>query len=174
MKKLLALAVVILGFTAVSFGQASAVSGAATASATILNPISVAKSADLNFGNIVNISGGTVELTTAGTRNHSAGVSLPAFIGTVSVAKFSVTGEAGTAYTVSLPGTVDLANGTNHMTVGTFTQSAVTGTIGTLTGAAGTTTVQDILVGATLTVGAIQAPGVYTNNTTLKMTVNYN
>jgi len=79
MKKLLALAVVILGFTAVSFGQLKIVSEAAKASATILTPVSIVKNTDLNFGNIVNATGGTVVLGTDDSRVASAGLSLPAF-----------------------------------------------------------------------------------------------
>lgn len=173
MKKLLALFVVVLGFSAVSFAL-SPVDATATASATIITPNSIAKTIDLNFGNIVNSGGGSVELKADNTRTPSGSVSLPAFTGTVSAAKFIVTGESGTTYTISMPASVELSNGANKMTVGTFTKTATAGTLGTLTGTLGASTTQEIVLGATITVGATQATGVYTNATDLTLTVNYN
>jgi hypothetical protein len=57
------------------------------------------------------------------------------------------------------------------MAVGSFTSTPTITAGGVL--AAGTGT-QDVSVGATLSVGASQAAGTYTNNTDLTVTVNYN
>lgn len=167
MKKLLVFAIAIIGFSVASFGQV--ISPPAEATGNIVAAISITKDANLNFGNIVAGPGGSVELTTAGSRNPT-GVTLAA--GTVSAAKFIVTGEANSTFSISLPTTITLALiGTPAITmsVGTFTKAAVTGTLGTLNGIT-----QEVLVGATLTVGADQARGIYQNLTDLKMTVNYN
>jgi len=49
MKKLSVTAIIILGFLSTTFGQ---VSGTATASATIITPIAISKTVDMNFGNV--------------------------------------------------------------------------------------------------------------------------
>src|SRR5687768_7382925 len=82
----------------------------ATATATIVTPISISKTADMNFGNLAvdAVTGGSVELTPAGSRIAADGVSLPATAGTVSAAAFTVTGNAGYTYAITLPGNVVL------------------------------------------------------------------
>lgn len=168
--KLFALGLVLAGFGINANAQITAVSGAATASAKILTPIAVAKNIDLNFGNVVaSNSTGTVVITTGGVRSTTGGVFLPATNGTVSAAKFTVTGEDGFGYTLSVPASITLTNGASgSMTVDNFTTSVAL-TAGVLTGGS-----QEVLVGATLNLAANQAAGNYTNSTDLKMTVNYN
>src|ERR1700730_18496238 len=79
-----------LAFSSQSFAQASAT---ANASATIVTPIAISKTADMNFGNVaVSGSAGTVVLLPAGTRTSTGGVTLPATAGTVTAAVFTVTG----------------------------------------------------------------------------------
>jgi len=171
MKKLLALAVVILGFTAVSFGQSTKT---ATASATIVGPISLAKDLDINFGNIaVGATGGTVTIDPASGRTFTGGVTLPIVAGTVNAAKFTVSGEGDRTFSITIPAagydlTLTRVSGTETMTVNSFV-STPTGT-GTLV--LGT---QTINVGATITVASGQIAGVYTNVVTgFPVTVNYN
>jgi len=167
MKNLLALAIIILGFSAVSFAQVSAT---ATATTTIITPIAITKSVDMNFGNVASsVTAGTVVLPAAitPTRTITGGVTLPATAGTVAAAKFTVTGLAGYTYSIALsPATVTLTSGSNTMSAGTFTSTP--STAGVLN--SGT---QDILVGATLNVGSSQAAGLYTS-TAFTVTVNYN
>ena len=165
MKKLLALFVVVLGFSAVSFAQSTAT---AVSSATIIGPITLSKTVDLNFGNVaVDNTLGTVLLTNAGVRSKTGGVTLPAITGTVTPAKFKVNGEGTSTYSITLPTTDQtISDGASHnMTINAFECSA--GAVGTLVG--GT---QDFTVGATLNVGASQATGVYTGS--FNVTVNYN
>src|SRR5688500_5643260 len=82
----------------------------ATATATIVTPISIAKTSDMNFGNLAvdAITGGSVVLAPNGSRTAADGVSLPATSGTVSAAAFTVTGNAGYTYSITLPGNVIL------------------------------------------------------------------
>jgi len=169
MKKLSILISLVALFSIASVTVKAQVSATATTSATIITPIAISKSVDMNFGNVA-VSptvAGTVLLTPANTRTAGGGVTLPAVGGTVSAAKFTVTGVAGSTYSISLPASVSLVNGANTMTVNAFTSTPTS--TGTLTG--GT---QDILVGATLNVAAAQAAGLYTNTTGLVVTVNYN
>jgi hypothetical protein len=163
--KLFAIAIAIIGFSATSFAQ---VTGHASTSATILTPIAITKNTDMNFGNVaINNTTGTVILATNSARSFTGGITFPVVTGTVAAAKFTVTGETNATYSISLPASVTLTNGANSMIVDAFT-STPSGT-GAL--AAGT---QEILVGATLNVGASQASGTYTNAADLAVTVNYN
>lgn len=166
--KLFAIATVVFGFATTSFAQSTATATANT-SATIIAPITLVKNVDMNFGNVAtSAAAGTVVLGTNSVRTAFAGASLPVTTGTVSAAKFTITGNVAATYSIVLPtGTISLSDGTNNMTVGSFT-STPTAT-GLLTG--GT---QEILVGATLNVGALQAAGVYTNAADLSVTVAYN
>ena len=168
--RLFAFAFVILGFSATSYGQATAT---ASSNATIITPISISKDAggDLNFGNVAvsAATGGTVVLPTSGVRTQTGGVTLPVVTGTVNAASFTVTGSGTSTYSISLPTSDVTLTGTpsGTMIVNTFI-STPSGT-GALTG--GT---QVVKVGATLHVAAAQPAGTYTNAAGLFVTVNYN
>jgi hypothetical protein len=170
MKNLFLIALIVLGFSAVSFGQDVAT---ATSSATIVAPISIANAGDMNFGNVAVQSGtgGTVILAPAGgrTTGGAGGVTLPAFDnGTVSAAHFDVAGAIGYTYSITLPTLpLDVTFGVNTMTVTDFTSTP--SAIGTLDGNGE----QTIDVGATLNVAAGQAPGLYESDP-FTVTVNYN
>jgi hypothetical protein len=169
--KFFALATVMIAFSVSSFGQVTA-SATANASATIIAPITLTWVSDLNFGNVVTSAAtGTVTLDAAGTRTAGAGASiLAAQPGTVTVANFTVGGNVGWNYAITLPGSVSIDDPGlgDPMTVDTFTSTPTTsGTIG----AGGT---QTLTVGATLHVGANQVAGVYTSATPFTVTVNYN
>ena len=163
--KLFAIALVVLGIATTSFAQ---VTGHASTSATILTPIAITKNTDMNFGNVaINNTTGTVILATNSARSLTGGITFPVLTGTVAAAKFTVTGETDATYSISLPASVTLTNGTNSMIVDAFTSTP--SATGALT--AGT---QEIYVGATLNVGASQVAGIYTNAADLAVTVNYN
>ena len=167
MKKLLVLAFMLFAFSASTFAQATA---SATGTATIVAPIGITSTVDMNFGNIAVSGAGTVILAPAGTRTPTGGITLPAITGTVSAASFDVTGNDGYTYTITLPSTdytITRVSGTETMTINTFT-SDPSGT-GTLTGGSET-----VNVGATLNVNAGQVGGTYTNATGFDVTVNYN
>lgn len=164
--KISAIAILMIGFHSNSFAQASAT---ATASATIITPISIAKTVDMNFGNaaVQTGTGGTIVLTPAGGRTVTGGVTLPVVTGTVSAASFTVTGSGTSTYSITLPATCTITSGVNTMIVNTFTSTPTP--TGTLVG--GTET---LLIGATLNVSAAQAPGTYLSGTPFSVTVNYN
>lgn len=164
--KIFTLAIIALSFSTASFAQVSA---NATASGTIVTPIAITKTVDLNFGNMaVSATAGTVILAPAGTRTITGGVTLPANIGTVTAAQFEVTGQIGYTYSITLPTTpTEVASGGNKMTVNAFTSTP--SSTGTLTGGAET-----IKVGATINVSGSQPAGTYTSATPFTVTVNYN
>ncbi|MBK7028247.1 MAG: DUF4402 domain-containing protein [Bacteroidales bacterium] len=167
MKNLLALAIIVLGFTATSFAQVTAT---ASTTATIITPIAIEKDVDMNFGNIA-VSptlGGTVVLPTSGARTKTGGVTLPVVTGTVSAASFTVTGEGNSTYSITLPSSaITLTSPSGTMTVENFVSTPSN------TGALNNGS-QEVKVGATLNVGAAQAAGTYTNESSLFVTVNYN
>jgi hypothetical protein len=154
--------------------MASAADATATAGieATVVAPIAITKTADLNFGSFAadNGTSGTVVISTADGRTFSGGTSaVSSGAGTVTSAAFSVTGEGASTFSIALPTTVTLThtNLTDTMSVGTFASNP-SGT-GTLT--TGSATVK---VGATLSVAAGQVVGVYANTSGLPVTVAYN
>lgn len=171
MKKLLALFVVVLGFSAITFALSPVgVTTTATSSATIVAPLAIANAGDMNFGNLsVNATAGTVVLTPAGVRTVTGGVTVVAGTpGTVTAAKFDVSGTPAYSYAISLPtAAITLTSGGNTMTVSTFTSNPTT--TGTLDGSG----LQTVNVGATLNVGGTQAAGLYIS-TPFNVTVDYN
>src|ERR1700742_252965 len=168
--KLFATAAIIIAGTNASFAQASAT---ASASATIITPITITKTVDMNFGNVAVSAtiAGTAVLAPAGTRTTggAGGVTLPATTGTVTAASFNVAGQGNYSYAITLPSSATITDGASHnMTVNNFTSSpSATG----LLSSGGT---QTLTVGATLNVIAGQTAGTYTNATGVPVTVNYN
>ncbi len=134
-----------------------------TAHATILAPISISSSGDMDFGTMLTTgTAGTVTVTPAGARSS---VDVDLFGGLPSAASFDVTGAVGQAYSITLPSSTTLTSGGDTMNVDTFNHDA--GGTPTLPGGSDT-----FNVGATLNVGATQAAGTYSG--TFAVTVNYN
>lgn len=154
-------------------GKASAQSAAsASCSATIITPITIGKTADMNFGNaaVQTMMGGAVVLSPAGGRTATSGVTLPALSGTVSAAQFVVTGQANYTYAITLPSSAVISDigQVHNMVVNTFTSTpSMTGTLSPM----GT---QILNVGAKLNVGAGQTAGTYATASDFTVTVNYN
>lgn len=165
MKKLL----IIFAFTILGSSAFAQVSATATSSATVITPIEITKIVDLNFGTLAvsPTNPGTVILTPGGTRTKTGGVTLPNVSGTVTAAKFTVTGLANSTYTITLPSSVILNGPSSTMTINAINSTpTATGTLNSGT--------EDIFVGGTLNVIAAQPAGFYTNTTDLTVTVNYN
>lgn len=168
MRKLNTLVVALTAVTLASYASAAqnTASTSANATARIVTPISISKTTDLNFGDVVaSGSVGTVVVSTAGARSSTGGASLGN--GTsVSAAAFTVGGQANATYSITLPASATVTSGANSMTVDTFTSNpSGTGNLG----AGGS---QTLNVGGTLNVGASQATGSYTG--TFSVTVTYN
>ncbi|MFQ5775254.1 MAG: DUF4402 domain-containing protein [Kiloniellaceae bacterium] len=136
--------------------------GSVNVTATLGSVISISSTGNLDFGKVVPTgTAGTVTVTPAGVRSS---VNVDLLGGTVSAASFSVTGENGQAYAISLPSSATLTGPGANMTVDTFTDDNPTPS---LPGGSDT-----FNVGATLHVGATQAAGVYSGS--FAVTVNYN
>lgn len=175
MKLRLALLGGAIGFaTMPSIASAADATATAGIQATVVAPIAITKSADLNFGSFAadDTTAGTVVVATGGTRTFTGGASaVSSGAGTVTAASFSVTGEGTSTFSIALPTTVTLTRtatgATETMSVGTFASNP--SATGTLTAGAAT-----VAVGATLSVAAAQVPGIYANTTGLPVTVAYN
>lgn len=171
MKSLVALATLSAAVVALS-PAAEAATASANATVKIVPAIAIVKTRDLDFGNVApSNTSGTVVLTPAGARSGTGGVGLSS-VDTGNQATFTVSGDSGATYAITLPSSVTLTNLLgdplsllNTMTVDTFTSNP-SGT-GTLTGGS-----QALNVGATLHVNAAQASGTYAG--TFSVTVDYN
>ena len=165
--RIAAFALILLAAGATANAQSSAT---ATATATIVTPITITKTADMNFGNVAvqTGTGGTVVMSPAGVRSATSGVTLPGTAGTVSAASFTVNGQTGYTYAITLPASVTITGAaSNVMQVTNFTSTpSLTGNL-----TAGTETLN---VGATLNVDPGQTPGLYVSATPFTVTVNYN
>lgn len=138
-----------------------------TASATIIQPIGITSTADMNFANIDAQQGGSVILTPQNMRYSTGDVAL-AEGEDPSAATFIVTGQPGLAYSINMPShSYTLSNGVEEMILENFTNSL--GTSGLL--AEGK---QAFNLGATLNINAGQTPGFYTSPTPMDVTVIYN
>lgn len=169
--KVFAVAIAMFGFATSSFAQETAT---ATASATIVTPISITKTIDLNFGDVAvqSATDGTVVLSPLGVREAFLGATLPASATTsVAAASFDVAGQNSYTYDITLPTSCVITDpvSAEEMTVSDFTCSIVV-TEGALS-AEGTET---FTVGATLAVTGGQADGDYTNAAAFDVIVNYN
>jgi len=161
--------VILTALSFSSFGQQTS-SATASASATVITPISISKTVDMNFGNLASgTSSGTVVLTAAGSRSSTGGVTLPATTGSPTAASFTVTGQGSYTYSITLPASATTISDASSHTMTVDTWSSTPTTTGTLS--SGT---QTLTVGATLHVGASQVPNTYTSATPFTVTVNYN
>lgn len=161
-----------------SFAQTST-SATSNASATIVTPLAISKTTDMDFGNVaVNSNAGTVVMTPAGVRSTTGGALLPAVAGSPTQAVFAVTGQANYVYTVTLPSNTpafNITSGANNMVVSDFTSNPAAGqTGGAGNGVLNGSGSQTLNVGATLNLSASQAAGTYTSATPFTVTVNYN
>jgi Domain of unknown function (DUF4402) len=159
----LALMVSLLPLSAAN-AQQNSDTASATASVAIMPAISITKTVDLNFGDVVQ-GAGTVVLATDGSRVATGSTELGNVDG-AAAASFDITGDVDGTYSIGLPlSAITLTGPGTDMTVDSFVSDHLAGT-GTLTGGADT-----LLVGATLHVGATQTSGAYSGS--FDVTVTY-
>ena len=171
MKNFFKFAGITIALLAVGSGAFAQITASASAEATIVTPLTITKTVDLNFGNVATTNAtGTVVLSTASARTSTGGATPVANpTGTVTAASFSITGMPAAQVFVTLPATVTVTHITlpaNTMVVNTFVCSPVSGFIIPVGGS------QTLTVGATLNTGASQTPGIY-RNLNFNVTVNY-
>lgn len=144
---------------------------ASTVKATIINPVGIIKTVDMNFGNIaVGNNSGTIVLNPAGRRAISGSITLPLRSGTVTAASFEIKGGDAYTYTITLPSEAFIfrnQSGSGTMKVNNFTTSPSS----TDTLIAGT---RELKIGATLVVADIKRSEKFTGEASFDVTVNYN
>ncbi len=159
-------------FSASAF--AAGASASATATAEVVQSITIVKEFDLAFGRFTPNSGGTVTVSSLGTRTASAGIDLLAGGVAARPAQFQAGGAPGASFALSLPASIVLNNGVNNMTLDSFV--AKIGAAANPDGLIGAVPVDGttirIFVAGTLNVGPAQVAGIYTG--TFSATVNYN
>lgn len=158
--------VMVVSFSNEVMAQNTAID-ASPAFATIIAPITITNTVDLNFGDVINGTG-YVTISTVSVRSSDYQAFSGTQVGTVSAASFDITGEAGYTYAITLPSTdVTLTEtGTDDMIVNAFVSDPAT------TGTLDVNGEGIVLVGATLNVVTGQAPGEYTGS--FDVTVAYN
>lgn len=151
----------VIAAAGLSAASAQAATATATARAQVIQPVTVTRTADLDFGAIVaGTNASTVAVTPAGVRNCGSSLTCT---GTVTAAGFNVVGAAGQTVQITTDASVSLTSGSNSMT------AALNNPTSSLVLAAGN---NPFNVGGTLSVGANQAAGAYVGSFTV--TVNYN
>ena len=136
-------------------------SAAATASANIIQPIEIVKTADLAFGNIASgTAEGTVTIAVDGSRTATGGVTLIEAGNVSNAAAFDINGYADASFTIEVPASIviETEGGADQMTVDNFVSSLGAESMLDANGAA------TLEVGATLNVAAQQAAGLYSGS----------
>jgi Mat/Ecp fimbriae major subunit len=145
--------------------SALATNGTGTATAVILQAITVTQNQAMNFGDIFQTGGaGTVVMTSTGAISGTGFT----FYGATAPGQFTAVGSAGAPAVISFSTGDTLTSGANTIAMGSYTTSVASPT--TFPGTTGSGSLV-FTVGATLTIGATQATGNYTGNYTV--TVNY-
>jgi hypothetical protein len=150
-----------------------AASDTATATATVIAPITITKTFDLAFGKFAPGVGGSVTVSNSGART-ATGAILSAVGSTPTAAQFNVVGDALATYSIAIAPDATIVSGANSMALAVT--SDLTGanvTTGNVT--AGTLSAlgaQTIFIGGSLTVNSAQVAGAYTGN--IVVTVEYN
>jgi hypothetical protein len=147
--------------------QSASSTAMATASATIINPLSIMKNSDLVFGNIASGSSwGSVTINTDGSRWANGGVTLIESGNYNSAASFGITGYPYATYSISLPYSVSITNGSSWMEVNSFVTDM--GYYNSLDWYGN----GYMNVGATLNVNPGQEPGYYTGSFDVTISLN--
>ena len=144
-------------------GAAYAADVDSNAGARIVAPLQVANATALYFGTVVPSITNADTVIVSATGAKTCGAELTCLTTDHTAAAFNVTGETDRVYTISLPSSVQISNGSENMDVDNFTGSKASGTL--------TSGADSFTVGGTLDVGANQAAGEYTG--TFTVTVEY-
>ena len=146
-------------------GQNSA-TASFTASVTIIEPIEIKNTANMNFARIDAREGGSVTLHPDNTRSVTGDVKLEGS-GNVSAAVFEVKGQNGYTYDISIPeGKYIMVNGSKKIVLKDFKLSSDSKSLNKDS--------QIIKIGATIDIEGNQKPGRYITPAPLEVTVSYN
>jgi hypothetical protein len=174
--KILAAALLVSAAAAPAFAGPETASDTASASALIIQPITVTKDRDMEFGTLVKPRSGSAKVTVAndGTRTLGTGIASPTSSAAPTSAMFTIKGEGAQAMTVAVPATFELANGANKLTVTTSNDGSIasTGTTKSLSGALGAEGSYTVKVGGEFDLASSTATGTYTGSFTVTAAYN--
>ncbi len=146
----------LVAVTALSATAAVAADGTGSATVELVENLTIAQASGLDFGYVLQGATGTVVVAPDGT------VTGAAYLNNAAAGVWNLEGQNGKTVTVTLPASVDLANGTNTLTVNGFTRDgAVNPTL------LGTGTSVPFNLGATLNLNAAAPLGVYSGTYTV-------
>ncbi|HKJ49550.1 MAG TPA: DUF4402 domain-containing protein [Christiangramia sp.] len=165
MKKIYFIILAFFIYPITLIGQNSA-TASFTASVTIIDPIEIRNTANMNFASIDARKGGSVTLHTDNTRTVTGDIILEN-ASSVSAAEFEVKGQNGYTYDITIPeGNYIMISGTKEILLSNFKISSDSNTLNTDS--------QIFKIGATIEVEGNQKPGRYITPTPLEVTVSYN
>lgn len=158
--------IVVLSFFAMSANSQNSATATVNSRATIIDPIKISKSVDLDFGNVISAyNPGTVTLSPDGSRVANGVQISTNFPGTVSPAE-AIVNHGNNKYSITLPESFTLYSQENPNQVLRINNFKIVPQTGE---------VIDILkIGATLNLQANQPAGFYTNSSGFNVTVSYN
>ncbi len=90
-----------------------AANAVATASATVIAPVAIAKSADLSFGSFAPGAGGSVTVSTSGVRVADKAI-LSTANSSPTAARFAVSGDPAATFDISVVASTTLDDGAGH------------------------------------------------------------
>ena len=154
-----------------ALAQASA---SATGSTTIVQPVTVTKTADLVFGRVVRpVTGSdTVSITNASdavTASGGSAVSVATTGVTTSRAKFTVAGEGGQTVALTIPANFTMTGTGTDILVTLSSDKTGSQSLG---GSLGSSSSISVNVGGSFTLAATQATGAYTGSFTVSAAYN--
>lgn len=174
MKHVLKIALAAAAVSAIAAPAMAQTSTTQSTSATvkIVQPITLTKVTDLAFGTVVKPSSGnnTITISTGSDTPAITGAGSAAVSGTASRASFTVGGEGGSTFSITVPSSVTMtrSGGSETLSV-TLTASGSSGTLSGSIGSAGSATFK---VGGAFTVASTTVSGNYSGS--FNTTVAYN
>jgi len=161
--------IIIAVFIMIGTGLIAQNTATTNAAAKILSALTIQKNVDLNFGTMTMPTAATqVNLTAGGVRTTPGNITLLAQAPLATASAYSVSGDNGATYAITLPSSCIITAPYGWMQVDNFTTSKV-GNISTLNASNGT---DSFTVGATLEVNFPQYAGSYSG--TFDVSVAYN
>jgi hypothetical protein len=160
-----AVALALAGALLCGASGASAATASATATGTLVSPLAVVKTDDLDFGGVIpSATAGTATINPSTDARTTSGGVAPAG-GSPSAAHFTAAGRIGAIALISLPASITLirSGGAETMTV-----TGISTAGGTLRLFPGAGTI-DVAVGGTLNVAANQVGGTYAGTFTVNI-----
>ena len=160
--------IIIAAFIMIGTGLIAQNTATTNAAAKILSALTIQKNVDLNFGTMtMPTAATTVNLTPGGVRTTPGNITLLAQAPLATASAYSVSGDNGATYAITLPSSCIITAPYGWMQVDNFTTSK-TGNVSTLS----STGTDDFTVGATLEVNFPQYAGSYSG--TFDVSVAYN